>query len=272
MKKFWMFMIICSFALVATGFVVLNSLNKAKLNVLVYGVDGRQDSGESERSDAIMLINYNFKNNEMVVTSIPRDSYVEITCKNNEYDKINHAYAYGGKGCLNRTVSKLFGVSGVKNILMNFDSVKNIVDFFGLIKLVPNYSFCQSDEQLKNKYCFEKGKQILINGDQALAYMRNRKSLPKGDLSRIENQRQIFKTLINKVLELSNIQKISFYNYFKSNVETDLEIKDFNIKSIINVNNIGLREYTLKGYDYVNKYYYYKLDSEYLENVKKYYI
>ena len=60
--------------------------------------------------------------------------------------------------------------------------------------------------------------------------------------------------------------------FIKNNVETDLELKDFNIKRVINVNKISLSEYTLKGEDYINKYYYYKLDEEYLENIKKYYI
>ena len=60
------------------------------MNVLIYGVDGRNND-EIERSDSIILVNYNFEKSTIVATSIPRDSYVKITCKNNSYDKINHA-------------------------------------------------------------------------------------------------------------------------------------------------------------------------------------
>ena len=63
-----------------------------------------------------MLVNYNFNKGDITITSIPRDSYVQVTCKNDAYDKINHAYAYGGKECLNNSVSKLFGLNNIKNI------------------------------------------------------------------------------------------------------------------------------------------------------------
>lgn len=241
------------------------------LNVLVYGVDGRNNDA-SERSDAIILININFNESRVVATSIPRDSYVKIACKSNEYDKINHAYAYGGQECLDETVSQLFEIKKMKNVLIDFESLVEIIDYFGLIELTPNFTFCQIDENFKNKYCFEKDKKILINGEQALAYMRNRKSLPNGDLDRVKNQRQILKIIMEKFLKLSMVEKIKFYNYARKNVNTNLKISDFNFKKIINIKQIEFNEYTLKGEDYINTYYYYKLDAQYLEKIKKYYI
>lgn len=253
-------------------YLIVNALNSEKINVLIYGVDGRKDIEETERSDAIILANYNFKTNKLVLTSIPRDSYVKIACRSNSYDKINHSYAYGGESCLNDTVSQLFGLNNVKNLMMNFEDVVKFVDYFGLIELVPNYTFCQSDVDTNNNYCFEKGKEILIDGKQALAYMRNRKSLPLGDINRTENQRQILKILLNKFFDLSLLGKIQLFDYVKENIKTNIELKDFNIKEIISVQHIELNEYTLKGEEYINKYYYYKLDDAYLEKIKKYYI
>ena len=254
-----------------SGVIVVNALNNEKINVLVYGVDGRSES-DIERSDAIILVNYNFKENKIVATSIPRDSYVKITCRNNKYDKINHAYAYGKEKCLNDTVSQLFGVKNVKNIFFDFESVVELIDYFGLIELVPSYSFCQSDELNKNTFCFEKNKKIQIDGRQALAYMRARKNLPNGDFDRVRNQRQIFSILIEEFLKLSLIEKIQFYNYAKKNIKMDLTLKDINIKETIKVKQIELNEYTLKGEDFIDTYYYYKLDLPYLEKIKKYYI
>ena len=257
--------------IVLIGTVIIKSFDNKKINILLYGLDGRNED-ENERSDSIMLINVNFVNSSITTTSIPRDSYVEITCRDNKYDKINHSYAYGGTECLNETVKKLFEVDELKNVILDFDSVEQLINYFGLIELVPSYSFCQSDIKLNKKYCFEKDKKILIDGRQALAYMRNRKSLPNGDIDRVENQRQILKLLMRKFLNLSFIEKIKYFYYVKNIVRTDLEIEDFNVKSLINVNKLLINEYTLKGEGYIEDYYYYKLDNNFLEKIKKYYI
>lgn len=271
MRKTFILILVVTFILVFIGILMANAFNNKKINILLYGVDGKNNS-EVERSDAIILLNYNFDKKEIIATSIPRDSYVKITCKNNQYDKINHAYAYGGEECLNNTVKELFGITELNNILINFDDVVEVVDYFGLIEIEPQYTFCQSDAENKRTYCFEKSKKILVDGKQILAYMRARKNLPSGDFDRVKNQRQILKVLIDKFLKLSLIEKIKFCNYFKENVKTDLSIKDINLKKITNVQQINLKEYTLKGEDYINKYYYYKLDPIYLEKIKKYYI
>ena len=270
MKRISVIIIAIAFVIFIGGVVVVNAIDNKKINILIYGLDG--NGTQSERSDAIMLVNYNFDNNDMVITSIPRDSYVEITCKNNKYDKINHSYAYGGKKCLNDTVSKLFEINNVKNIVFDFKSVIELIDYFGLIELTPSYSFCQIDELGVRTYCFEKDKKIQIDGRQTLAYMRARKKLPNGDFDRIKNQRQVLKIILNKFLNLSLAGKIKFYNYFRNVVETDIKLKDLNIKKLINVKQINLDEYTLKGEDYINIYYYYRLDLKYLEKIKKYYI
>lgn len=271
-KIFSITLIVFSMMVLLSGAIIIKAFDKEKINILLYGVDGRKNEDVSERSDAIILINVNFKESEIVATSIPRDSYVKITCRNNEYDKINHAYAYGNEECLNETVSQLFGINKLHNVMLNFKDVVELIDYFGLIELIPMYTFCQSDENLENKYCFEKNKKILIDGKQALAYMRNRKSLPNGDLDRIKNQRQIIKIIMEKFLKLSVIEKIKYYNYAKKIIKTDISLNDLNIKEIISGKQIDLKEYTLKGEDYIDTYYYYKLDKEYLENVKKYYI
>ncbi len=271
MKKVSLILILFIITISLTSFIIIKAYDKDKINILVYGVDGREND-EIERSDVIILMNYNFSNGSITATSIPRDSYVKITCKDNAYDKVNHAYAFGGEECLNETVKQLFDIKDLKNIMFNFENVVEIVDYFGYIELTPNFTFCQSDESFTNKYCFEKGKKILADGKQVLAYMRNRKSLPNGDFDRIKNQRQVLQVLIEKVLKLSVIDKIKFYNYFKKRVDTDIGLDDLNIKKLINIKQIKLNEYTLKGEGFIDTYYYYKLDQEHLEKIKKYYI
>lgn len=255
----------------STTVVIVSAFNKEKINIILYGIDGREND-EFERSDSIIAININYKSQEIVATSIPRDSYVQITCKNNQYDKINHAYAYGKKECLKSTVKQLLSINKLNYAIIDFDNIIELINYFGLVELIPNNTFCQSDINFERKYCFEKGKKSMINGEQALAYMRNRKSLPNGDIDRVENQRQILKIIIQKIMKLSLMEKIKYFNFMKKHVETDITLKDINIKKLINVNKITVREYTLKGEDYINKYYYYKLDMNYLEKIKKYYV
>lgn len=271
MKKIIAFFTIITIVLLGAT-IGIKAFDNSKINVLIYGVDGREND-EIERSDAIILMNYNFNTNVITTTSIPRDSYVQISCKNNQYDKINHAYAYGKQECLNKTISNLFGLDNVRNIMLDFNDVVDLIDYFGLIEITPDFTFCQSDEKYERTYCFEKGKTILIDGKAVLAYMRNRKSLPNGDFDRIKNQRKILKIVINTFLKMSLLEKIKCFNYMKNKLVTDLEISDFNFKKMINSKEIKLNEYTLKGEDYFNKYYYYyKLDISYLEKIKKYYV
>ncbi len=271
MKKTLIFFSCVLVLLAICGFIIANALNNEKINILIYGLDGRSEN-EVERSDAIILINYNFNRNTITATSIPRDSYVKITCKDNQFDKINHAYAYGGEKCLNSTVKKLFGIEDIKNVSLEFENVIKIIDFFGVIEINPTNSFCQQDVLGKRVYCFEKDKKILIDGNQALAYMRARKSLPNGDFDRIKNQRQILKNIIDRFLKLSLLEKIKFFKLLNETLVTDINIKDINVKKLVNVQQINLEEYTLKGENYYNKYYYYKLDISYLEKIKKKYI
>jgi len=271
MKKISIILIFVFIIFIAGGFIIVNSYNVKSFNVLVYGVDGRNED-PVERSDAIILINYNYINNKMVATSIPRDSYVKITCKNNKLDKVNHAYAYGKEKCLKNTIAQLFDIKKLNYVMIKFDDVVKIIDYFGLIEIIPNHSFCQVSVKGDKNFCFEKNKKIQIDGEQALAYMRSRKSLPQGDFDRIKNQRQIMKIIISKFLKLSLLEKIKFINYINEIIETDLSIKNINVKKVVNMQQINLSEYTLKGEDYYDTYYYYKLDICYLEKIKKYYI
>lgn len=277
MKKRVFISLFLVFILVGALVIRANS-KKESINVLLYGLDGREED-EYERSDSIMIINYNFNSNKAIITSIPRDSYVRVTCRNNRFDKINHAYVYGeldkkgdGQKCLNDTVSKLFEVNNLYNAQVDFDKVIEIIDYIGLISITPSNSFCQSNIKGTRKYCFEANKTILMDGEQALAYMRNRKSLPNGDLDRSKNQRQVLKEVINKVLKLNLIGKIKTFNFIKNRVETDINMNDLNLNALASMNNITIEEYTLKGRGVLKDLYYYELDPENLSKIKKIYL
>lgn len=98
------------------------------VSILLLGADERgEDKG---RSDSLMVITLNPKNNSMKTVSIPRDTYTEIVGKGKS-DKINHAYAFGGIDMSVATVEKFLNVPINYYIEVNMEGFKDIVDAVG---------------------------------------------------------------------------------------------------------------------------------------------
>ena len=134
-------------------------------NILLAGVDGNNiDKGN--RSDAMMILTIDSKNNDIRLTSLARDTYVDIPGYSTE--KLTHAYAYEGPSLLLQTINNNFGIHIDKYAVVSFESFAKIIDIIGGVQIdvldrevsqIPGVSSV--------------GKQTL-NGDQALAYSRIR--------------------------------------------------------------------------------------------------
>lgn len=101
-------------------------------NILLVGVDNRID-GEPERSDAIMVATIDTIHKKLKLTSIMRDTYVEIPGKGST--KINHSHAYGGTKLLIKTIEENFGIPIDKYVKINFKGFKDIIDVVGGIEV-----------------------------------------------------------------------------------------------------------------------------------------
>jgi anionic cell wall polymer biosynthesis LytR-Cps2A-Psr (LCP) family protein len=144
---------------------------KAPTNVLILGSDSRISAGDptqweygAQRTDAIMLLHIPGDRKGAYVVSIPRDSWVEIP--GNGYAKVNAAYSFGGPPLMIQTLESLTGVRIDHFAVADFDSFAQLTDQMGGVEI---------DGQL-------------LDGDQALAYARERYNLPRGDLDRMKRQ------------------------------------------------------------------------------------
>lgn len=197
--------------LILLAIVLFVIKNTAKpLDVVVIGVDQRTGQKDSEiRADALMNITVGSKDNEVLIASIPRDTYTYIPCEGYE-DKITHAYAYGainwedkggGIGCTVESVNGLLKTDTDKYAKINFDQMIDIVNAMGGIDLKATATFCEQNSKgkkdKKNRLCFEKGKTYKMDGEQALAYSRHRKS--DNDIERGLRQQEVFNAMIKKV-------------------------------------------------------------------------
>lgn len=206
--------------------------NTAKpLHLTVIGVDQRKGQKEEEiRADAIMNINVGSKDNKILMASIPRDTYTTVPCEQAQ-DKITHAYSYGamnwkdkggGIACTVDAVEDLIKVPDTdKYVKVNFQNMVGIIDAIGGIDHKPTATFCEQDSKgKKDKYCFEKGKKIHMNGEQALAYSRHRKS--DSDIARGLRQQEILKAMANKVKNANILQWPGMFTKVSSMIQTNL--------------------------------------------------
>ncbi|MGL4372459.1 MAG: LCP family protein, partial [Turicibacter sp.] len=160
-------------------------------------------------------------------TSIPRDSYVPIACFNNKKDKITHSNN-GGTECVLDTVSNWLDVDIPYYVKINFKGFVELIDSVGGVYMyVPQTIVEQnSDREFgKDLVYVEKGYQLL-NGEQALALARHRKTLSNGDLGRAESQQDVIKAVIAKVLtEFKSINEVlNVIEILGNNVETNISV------------------------------------------------
>lgn len=157
-------------------------------NILLAGVDGNNlDKGN--RSDSMMILTIDEKNNDIRITSLARDTYVQIPGYGEE--KLTHAYAYGGPALLLQTIDKNFGVKIDKYAAVSFSSFEKIIDALGGVEvdvLPKEVSYIPGVDSA--------GKQTL-NGAEALAYSRIRYA--DDAYHRDNRQRTVMQAAYNKL-------------------------------------------------------------------------
>ena len=218
-KLIIVFMALVTFTMSLLPSAYATDFNKP-FSILLMGIDsgglGRTEKG---RSDVMMVATVNPDTQEIAVTSIPRDSYVEIPGRG--MDKINHAYAFGGPELSLQTVKNWLGIELNDYAVVDMQGLVDMIDSVDGIDIVPPESF-EIDG-----YQFEEGKSIHLDGDSALAYSRERYN-SGGDYARQERQRQIILSFIDKVRqESSDIPSmISVINSLRKFVKTNVSMID----------------------------------------------
>lgn len=243
--------------------------------VLLMGVDSEKDglnANAAFNGDTLMLITFNPTTLNATMLSIPRDTFVPIACNNNRSHKINSSAAYGTE-CVINTIQNLVDVEIDYYAKINFNGVIDLVNAIGGIDVdveEPDYKpyakrygegkLCEEDSyrNRSNMVCMDIGMQHL-NGEQALAYARNRHGFLESDLARNRHQQQIVEALAKKLMSvssfsdfeklldaigkniatnLSTTQILSFYQTLKNMLVQSLHGNDF-----INIQKMYLEVY-----------------------------
>ncbi|MFI6790814.1 LCP family protein [Nonomuraea sp. NPDC050383] len=144
-----------------------------------------------QRTDSMMLLHIPEGSDKPTLVSLPRDSAVTIPGKGR--NKLNAAYAFGGPKLLARTVETVTGVHVDHYMEIGFAGFVGIVDAIGGVEIDVRAAVDDPKAGLKLK----KGKQVL-NGSQALGYVRTRKGGALPDFERTKRQRQFLGAVVKK--------------------------------------------------------------------------
>lgn len=212
-------------------------------NVLLIGTDGRT-LDEPARSDSIIIATLDNNNKKVKLTSIMRDTVVEIP----EYgeDKINAAFAYGsinedengemrgaegGASLLMETIENNFGLHLDKYIIVNFWGFEAIIDEIGGIEAdIKDYEIDEINKYIgeatgvNSPPITETGLQTL-NGQQALSYARIR-YVGNGNFERGERQSKVLLQIATKLKEVNPIKYVSIANALAKEVKTNIDIPE----------------------------------------------
>lgn len=179
---------------------------------LILGVDHDSAATDTGRTDVIMLAVLNEASNKLTLTSIPRDTYVQIAGKSTK-DKINAAF-HGGVETTIATVENFTGVVIDHYILFNFDGFIKAIDSMGGIEL-------DVDANAAGELKVKAGPQHLA-GAPALEFARFR-SDARGDFGRNERQQQVLKAVLEESKGLRSPEKIKqILDTVGKDVRTDL--------------------------------------------------
>ncbi|MGB4588310.1 MAG: LCP family protein [Clostridiaceae bacterium] len=160
-------------------------------NIALFGVDA--EIGKNGRSDTIMIVTVDKNTKKIKLTSIVRDSYVDIPDRG--MDKINHAYAFGGAQLALKTINTNFHLDIRSYATVNFTTLPKIIDTIGGVKITVTNAEATQIAGLSS------GGTYNLTGAQALDYSRIRHI--DSDFARSGRQRTVIEAIINKMLNSS---------------------------------------------------------------------
>ena len=215
--------------------------------VYISGIDTRENKLlRNSRSDVNLLATVNPESHEILLVSIPRDYYVETVCEpdmgcmNGAMDKLTHTGLHGPE-TTEMTLEKLFDTSINYNVQVNFSSLVNVVDELGGVQVYNPEAFTSVSGPT-----FQQG-DITLNGQQALAFVRERYAFTDGDRARGRNQMRVLTAIINKMMSpkiLTNFTGIM--NSLSSSFETNMSEKD--IKALVQAQLADPAKWTIYSY------------------------
>ena len=239
------------------------------ISFLLLGADtgtAEEERTETGRSDTIIVCTVNPNTKTTTLLSIPRDSYAEIVGYSDVYDyygdyydKMNHAYAFGGTEMSINTVQEFLNVPIDYYVEVNFDGLVDIVDAVGGIEITSPLTFDFYGPQ------FIEGETRILDGYEALQFSRMRKQDPEGDLGRQKRQQMVIKAILDKVLTMGTV--VNYKNILatlEDNVQLNMSLDEIlSIASGYRKSMENFQQFYVEGEEmYIDEIYYYYVDPQ----------
>lgn len=203
-------------------------------HILLLGTDSRTSEQES-RTDTMIIMSINAQTNEVKLTSIMRDVWVEVPGHGGT--KLNAACVYGGPELTVQTINENFGIDIDYYVLLNMQCLAAIVDALGGVRMDISGSEAKAINRLfasdrnahdsNTKFAGDSvsaGTQVLLNGKQALAFARIRSG--DDDYVRTERQRRLLVTIARQLQQEDLLTLTSVISSLLQYVETNLNIEE----------------------------------------------
>lgn len=225
--------IIAILLVLATLLTLLPCHAKSKwTNILLLGGDSRQTSSY-ENTDTMMILSLNSEDRCIKLTSIMRDTWVELPGRK-EPGKINSANTLGGPKYAVRTVNKNFSTNIENYILVNMADLVAIIDLVGGIDIEVTESeleqinayaqdYINNIQQYDGQTVLEEAGYVHLNGLLATAYTRDRYT--DSDFGRVMRQQKVIMALSDQIqnMELDELMAVvsDIYGHIKTNMNDD---------------------------------------------------
>lgn len=239
-----------------TESLAVSNITTHPFTIEISGNDAYGDLEEDSRSDVNMLVTINPNTSTVLLTSIPRDYYIQYACEDGEcavgkLDKLTHT-GMSGVDTTRDTLSQLIGVDINYVCRINFDGAKNIVDALGGVDVNVDPGLAvdtfYTDSTLQG---VTEGINHL-DGARALAFARERYAYEDGDKQRVRNQQIVLEALVKKAISTDAVANYTslldaMKGCFSTNM-SDEEIRQF-IKFQLQANpDWKFETYVLDGY------------------------
>lgn len=202
------------------------------INIALFGVDSGGKGRNVSHSDAIMILSIDEIHKKIKVSSLLRDSYVDI--EGHGKTKINHSYVYGGPELAIKTLNQNFGLDIRDYVTVDFIGLSTIIDTLDGVEI----EIKQSEIREVNKYMKEvaalrgqkptpikKAGLQTLNGNQATSYARIR-HVGNGDFGRVERQQKVMSCLTKKIMSAGTAKYVEIATKLMPYIETSMTSTD----------------------------------------------
>lgn len=215
------------------------NVTEDSFNVLISGLDSWGTIDQGGLSDVNMVMTVNPTTRSILLTSIPRDSYIPLHSYGAR-DKLTHSGLYGEEET-KATIEDFLGIDINYTIRVNFSMLCDIIDAVDGIRVYNDIDFYSS---VKGWHYTEGWHDM--DGHYALWFARERKSFEDGDMKRNENQQKVMEALLKKVTSSTVIltRYTSILNVVEDEMATDLTDKD--LKKLAKMQLSDMKKWTIE--------------------------